>query len=59
MATNKNKSNGNNEMHNKKPDSGNLKFLINAQYLKDFHLKIQKHLTLSDKFLMRMHLSFK
>ena len=39
MATNKNKSNGNKETPNKKPDSGNLKFLINAQYLKDAEIQ--------------------
>ena len=42
MATNKNKSNGNNEMQNKKSDSGNLKFLINAQYLKDLSFENPK-----------------
>ena len=42
MATNKNKSNGNNKMSNKKPDSANLKFLINAQYLKDLSFENPK-----------------
>ena len=42
MATNKNNSNGNKEVPDQKPDSGNLKFLINAQYLKDLSFENPK-----------------
>ena len=41
MATNKNKSNGNNEMHNKKLIL-EFKILINAQYLKDLSFENPK-----------------
>ena len=58
MATNKNKSNSNNEMHNKKPDSGNLKFLINAQYL-NLSFENPKAPNSLDKFLVKTLLSFK
>ena len=45
MVTNKNKSNGNREKSAANSNSQNLKFLINAQYLKDLSFENLKHLT--------------
>ena len=42
MATNKNKSNGNREKSAANSNSQNLKFLINAQYLKDLSFENPK-----------------
>ena len=42
MATNKNKSNGNEDTAQKNPKETNLKFLINAQYLKDLSFENPK-----------------
>ena len=59
MATNKNKSNGNEDTAQKNPKETNLKFLINAQYLKDLSFENPKAPNSLGKFLVIRHQSFK